>query len=134
VRLLDFGLAKLADAATLTADGMIAGTPSYISPEAWGGKSRTLDHRVDVYGLGVIVFRALSGRLPPPSANVLDICRWATKGERPSLHALRPNLPQAIDAWVKKALAIDPEQRFQSARTLFSALEGILAGRPLAPF
>ena len=134
VRLLDFGLAKLADATTLTADGMIAGTPSYIAPEAWAGKSRVLDQRVDVYGLGVIVFRALSGRLPPPSSNVLDICRWATSGDRPSLHALRPSLPQAIDPWLQKALAIEPEQRFPSARALFSSLEGILAARPAAPF
>lgn len=134
VRLLDFGLAKLIDAATLTSDGMVAGTPSYIAPEAWRGVSKDLDHRIDVYALGVIVFRALSGRLPPPSSDLLEICRWATSGERPSLHALRPSLPAAIDAWVARALAIDPEQRFKSVTDAMLGLSAILAPRPASPF
>lgn len=134
VRLLDFGLAKLLDASTLTTDGMIAGTPSYIAPEAWRGTSKQLDHRIDVYSLGVVVFRALSGKLPPPSSNLLEICRWATSGERPSLHALRSSLPVAIDAWVKRALAILPEQRFQSVAEAFAGLEAILAVRPASPY
>jgi serine/threonine-protein kinase len=134
VRLLDFGLAKLVDASTLTTDGMIAGTPSYIAPEAWRGTSKTLDHRIDVYALGVIVFRALSGRLPPPSSDVLEICNWATTGVRPSLCAQRTSLPASIDPWVQRVLAIDPAQRFQSIREAFAALESILALRPTAPY
>jgi len=134
VRLLDFGLAKMMDASMLTADGMIAGTPSYIAPEAWQGASRKLDHRVDVYALGVLVFRALGGRTPAPHSNLLDICAWATNGERPSLHALRPSLPATIDAWVEKALAISPDDRFQNVRSLFTALEGLLATRAASPF
>jgi len=134
VRLLDFGLAKLLDASTLTTDGMIAGTPSYIAPEAWRGTSKALDHRIDVYSLGVIVFRALSGKLPPPSGDLLEICRWATTGERPSLQALRSSLPAAIDPWLKKALAIFPTERFQSVGEAFAALESVLATRPVAPY
>jgi serine/threonine-protein kinase len=134
VRLLDFGLAKLLDASTLTSDGMIAGTPSYIAPEAWRGTSKTLDHRIDVYALGVIVFRALSGKLPPPSSDVLEICKWATTGERPSLHAQRASLPAAIDPWVQRVLAIDPARRYQSVREAFAALEAILATRPTSPY
>jgi serine/threonine-protein kinase len=134
VRLLDFGLAKLLDAGTLTNDGMIAGTPSYIAPEAWRGTSKNLDHRIDVYALGVIVFRALSAKLPPPSTDVLEICRWATSGPRPSLHAQRASLPAAVDPWIQRALAIDPAARFQSIREAFSALEAILAVRPTAPY
>ena len=134
VRLLDFGLAKMLDASMLTADGMVAGTPSYIAPEAWQGKPQTLDHRIDVYSLGVLVFRALSGRTPASSNNVLDVCAWATTGDRPSLHALRPSLPVAIDPWLQKALAIAPDDRFQSVRSLWTALEGLLATRPASPF
>lgn len=134
VRLLDFGLAKLLDASTLTTDGMIAGTPSYIAPEAWRGTSKALDHRIDVYSFGVIVFRALAGRLPPPSSNLLEICQWATSGERPSLHALRSSVPVAIDPWIDKALAIFPEQRFQSISEAFASLESILVTRPVAPY
>ena len=134
VRLLDFGLAKLADATTMTGDGMIAGTPSYIAPEAWRGASKELDHRIDVYSFGVIVFRALSGRLPPPSSDLLEICRWAMTGERPSLHALRPTLPPGIDAWVQRALAIFPSERFPSIAEAFASLEAILVTRPLSPY
>ncbi|HEX2873222.1 MAG TPA: serine/threonine-protein kinase [Polyangiaceae bacterium] len=134
VRLLDFGLAKLLDATTLTNDGMIAGTPSYIAPEAWRGTSKHLDHRIDVYSLGVIVFRALAGKLPPPSSDLLEICKWATTGPRPSLHALRASLPAAIDPWIQRALAIFPEQRFQSVAEAFANLEAILAVRPTAPY
>jgi eukaryotic-like serine/threonine-protein kinase len=134
IRLLDFGLAKLLDASTLTTEGMIAGTPSYIAPEAWRGVSKALDHRVDVYALGVIVFRALSGKLPPPSSDLLEICQWATTGERPSLHALRSSLPASIDVWVRKALAIFPEQRFQSIAEAFASLEAGLGARPTAPY
>jgi len=134
VRLLDFGLAKLVDASTLTTEGMIAGTPSYIAPEAWRGVSKALDHRIDVYSFGVIVFRALSGRLPPPSSDLLEICRWATAGERPSLHALRSTLPEKIDGWVQQALAIEPERRFANIRDAFASLENVLGARPTAPF
>jgi serine/threonine-protein kinase len=134
VRLLDFGLAKLLDASALTADGMIAGTPSYIAPEAWKGNSRILDHRIDVYSLGILVFRALCGRTPVPKGDVLDVCKWATSGERPSLHALRASLPRSIDAWLEKALAIEPNDRFQSVRALWTALEGLLAERANTPF
>lgn len=134
VRLLDFGLAKLLDASTLTRDGMIAGTPSYIAPEAWRGTSRALDHRIDVYALGVIVFRALSGKLPPPSSDLLEICRWATTGPRPSLHALRASLPAAIDPWIQRALAIEPAERFQSVAEALAALEATLGTRPTAPY
>ncbi len=134
VRLLDFGLAKLVGAGTLTSDGMIAGTPSYIAPEAWNGAPAKIDHRVDVYALGVIVFRALSGKLPPPSSDVHEIYKWATSGARPSLRAQRPSLPAAIDGWSEKALAIFPEQRFQSVKEAFAALESVLVAPPLAPY
>ena len=134
VRLLDFGLAKLLDASALTADGMVAGTPSYIAPEAWKGNPRILDHRIDVYSLGVLIFRALSGRTPTPKGNVLDVCSWAMTGTRPSLHALRPSLPRTVDVWVEKALAIDPEDRFQSVRALWTSLEGLLAERAGSPY
>jgi|SRR6187431_2082435 len=134
VRLLDFGLAKVLDESALTADGMVAGTPSYISPEAWRGISSILDHRIDVYSLGILVFRALSGQTPAPKSDVLDVCRWAMKGQRPSLHALRPSLPRAVDVWVEKALAIEPNDRFQSVRALWTSLEGLIGERANSPF
>lgn len=134
VRLLDFGLAKIMDASTLTADGVVAGTPSYIAPEAWRGAPKTLDHRIDVYSLAVIVFRALSGQVPYKARNLMDMCEWAQRGDRPSLHALRPKLPADIDPWAYRALATDPAQRFQDIRSMWNALEAVLAKPAASPF
>jgi serine/threonine-protein kinase len=129
VRLLDFGLVKVLAATPLTSDGMVAGSPSYIAPEAWRGNPRLLDHRIDVYALGAIVFRALSGRVPFEAESIIEKLQLATTGERPSLYALRPDLPFEIDAWIAQALAIDPERRFHRVRGMWGALKDCLGVR-----
>lgn len=134
VRLLDFGLVKMLDASGLTADGLVAGTPSYIAPEVWEGNPALLDHRIDVYSLGVIVFRALAGRLPHQARNMIDLYHWVQSGERPSLHEARPKLPEALDAWVQKSLETDRDHRFQDVRSQWNALEAVLARAPTVPF
>jgi serine/threonine-protein kinase len=127
VRLLDFGLAKVLGEGTLTETGFVAGTPSYIAPEGWKGDPKLLDHRIDVYSLGVVIFRALAGKLPAPAGGVLDVYKWATLGQRPSLKAHRTSLPDSVDGWVKKALAVDREERFQSVRDLWQGFEKLFA-------
>lgn len=122
VRLLDFGLAKMRDSRPLTRDGMIIGSPSYIAPEVWRGNTRELDHRVDVYSLGAIVFRALGGRVPFPGATIREKLEMVTSGPRPSLYALRPDLPREIDDWVAQVLAIWPDTRFRRMRAMWNAL------------
>ncbi len=134
VRLLDFGLVKLLDEHSLTGEGIVAGSPSYIAPEAWKGDPSALDHRIDIYSLGMIVFRALSGTTPVTSGQVLEILQWATQGKRPSLKAHRPKLPDAIDGWVAKALAANPDERFQDVQTMWATLEGLLNPEPQSPF
>jgi len=134
VRLLDFGLAKVMAASPLTSDGMVAGSPSYIAPEAWRGNPRLLDHRIDVYSLGAIAFRALSGRVPFEAESLIEKFQLATTGERPSLFALRPDLPREIDPWVQQALAIDPDKRFFRVRGMWDALKECLgAAGPQKP-
>ncbi|GMV12969.1 MAG: serine/threonine protein kinase [Polyangiaceae bacterium] len=122
VRLIDFGLAKLDNARPLTRGGMIMGSPSYIAPEVWKGDSRILDHRMDVYSFGAIVFRALGGRVPFDAPNIMDKVELITKAPRPSLFALRDDLPAGIDAWVEQVLAIEPDQRFRKIRAAWNAL------------
>lgn len=135
VRLLDFGLSRTKANSPLTAAGTIMGSPSYIAPEAWEGRPGTLDHRVDVYSLGVIVFRALSGRVPFPGESVREKFISATTAKRPSLHALRPELPPAIDRWVKRALAVDRNRRYATVRTLWEELTTALGvGLPERPY
>jgi serine/threonine-protein kinase len=125
-RLLDFGLAKVLAAAPLTSSGMVAGSPSYIAPEVWKGNPRALDHRIDVYSLGAIVFRALSGAVPFGGNDILEKLHLVTTAERPSLHQLRPDLSPEIDDWTAQVLAIDPDLRFQKVRGMWNALRAIL--------
>jgi eukaryotic-like serine/threonine-protein kinase len=128
VRLLDFGLSRMRSAAPLTAVGMVMGSPSYIPPETWRGNSALIDHRADLYSLAVIVFRALAWRLPFETPSLIEKLKLVTTGERPSVCALRPDLPPTVDVWMKRALAIEPEQRFQSARDFYDALTLALSG------
>jgi serine/threonine-protein kinase len=121
VRLLDFGFAKFTRLRGLTADGMVAGSPSYIAPETWQGKREAIDHRIDVYALGGVLFRCLAGRAPFTSKDLAVLLREVTTAPRPSLLALRPELSPDIDDWVTHALAVDPDQRFQSVTALFRA-------------
>jgi serine/threonine-protein kinase len=127
VRLLDFGLVKdLASSTPLTQEGLVVGSPSYIAPESWQGKPDRVSASADVYALGAVIYRALAGEVPFPAESLIDVVRMSTRGIRPSLHRLRPDLPQAVDAWVARALAIDPKQRHQSVRELWISLVGLL--------
>jgi serine/threonine protein kinase len=122
VRLLDFGLAKDLKAEPLTMEGIVAGSPSYIAPESWLGKSDIIDHRIDVYALGAIVFRALGGEPPFDSRQPIDkLILAVTRGPRPKLRARRPDLPEDVDAWAEQALAIKRDERFPSVRAMWSA-------------
>ena len=130
-RLLDFGLARIKSAAPLTAAGMVMGSPSYIAPESWGGKPAEIDGRADLYSLGVIVFRWLTGNLPFDSPDLIAKMRAVTTAPRPSALAFNPALPPTVDAWVARALAIDPRERFQSGPELRDALAAALQGTAL---
>jgi eukaryotic-like serine/threonine-protein kinase len=132
VRLLDFGLSRMRSAAPITAIGMVMGSPSYIPPETWRGNSSLIDYRADLYSLAVIVFRLLAGRLPFETPSLVKKLELVTTGERPSVCALRPNLPASADDWMRRALAIEPDQRFQSAREFYDALTLALHGSPFA--
>jgi len=126
-RLVDFGLAKDISLDALTRTGMVAGSPAYIAPEAWLGKPRPLDHRVDVYSFGVLLFRVLGGQLPfDPRQPIDQLLIQVTRADRPSLHALRQDLHPTIDDWVTRALAIDRDQRFHSVEALWNFLDIVL--------
>jgi len=125
VRLLDFGLARLKQSAPLTAAGTVMGSPSFMAPEAWQGVSDLIDPRADVYALGVILFRVLSGKLPFAGTSMQEKFLNATTGIRPSLLKLRPDLPAAVDGWVEAALALDRVQRFANVRALWTAFESV---------
>jgi eukaryotic-like serine/threonine-protein kinase len=127
VRLLDFGMVKDLGASTqLTTEGFVVGSPSYIPPEGWYGKSALITHSADVYAMGVLVFRILSGHVPFSGDDLPEVVKLVMRGARPSLRAQRPDLPRGIDSWVEKALAIKPEDRFASVRELWDELNSML--------
>jgi serine/threonine protein kinase len=124
VRLMDFGLAKINGAESLTAAGMIAGSPSYIAPEMWHANG--FDHRADVYSFGAVVYRALAGRTPFRSSSNEELFINVTTGPRPKLSTYRPELPEDIDLWVERALAIDRDKRYAYIPTLWNDLIRVL--------
>lgn len=121
VRLLDFGFARFTRKRRITAQGMVAGSPTHIAPEVWRGEG-DVDHRADVYGLAVVLFRVLGGQVPFPGDDLLKLMRAVIGAKRPSLHALRPDLDPSIDAWAAQALAIDREARFSRVTAAWNAL------------
>lgn len=123
-KVLDFGIAKATNAAlgnsSQTRTGAVLGTPYYMSPEQAEG-NRRVDHRTDLWSLGVIAFECIAGRKPFASDAlgdlILQICVKPIK--KPS--EFEP-VPAAVDEWFAKATQRDPAQRFQSARELTTAL------------
>jgi eukaryotic-like serine/threonine-protein kinase len=134
VRLLDFGLSRMKSAAPLTAAGMVLGSPSYIAPETWSGDSTRLDGRADLFALGVIVFRWLTGQLPFDAPDLMAKMTAVTTGPRPSAVARRPELPASVDVWVKRALAVEPDERFQTGSEFREALAAALRGESLPAY
>jgi eukaryotic-like serine/threonine-protein kinase len=125
VRLLDFGLAKVMSANALTRNGMVAGSPSYIAPEVWRGDPTKLDHRIDVYSLGALIFRVIAGQ-PPFTGTLIELMQSSLTAQRPSLHAKRPELPKEVDAWAQKALAISLDKRYAFVSEMWSDLAKIV--------
>jgi serine/threonine protein kinase len=120
--LTDFGIAKLLhETTTFTREGMLVGTPAYMSPEQWRGEPLTA--RVDIYALGVILFELLMGRVPYSGDTHSAIMYQHLEAVPPSVRAVRQDLPQEIDTIIGTALHKDPAQRYQSALDLVEAFK-----------
>lgn len=132
--LTDFGIAKVLDnrafssgSLDLTRPGISMGTPLYMSPEQW--RSIPVDGRADVYGLGVILFEMLTGRLPFVSETPVGMMHAHVYEAPPPLRSLRPDLPESIERVVVKALAKEPDLRWQTAGELAEAFNIALTGQ-----
>jgi eukaryotic-like serine/threonine-protein kinase len=128
---MDFGLAHDWNAQAATATGSVLGTPPYMSPEQARGEVGRLDRRADVYSLGATLYHLLTGELPIPGANGLELLnRIATQEPRPP-RALNPDIPADLEAIVLKCLEKDRSARYDSAHALAEDLERFLAGEPV---
>ena len=126
--LTDFGIAKLLDTPGLTTTSVIVGTPDYMAPEQIGGQA--VDGRVDIYALGVLVFRALSGRRPFEGGTD-QVLLGHLNGSVPNVSAYTAGLPNGVDAVVQRAMARRPEDRYQTASALAADLRSVAGLPPL---
>ncbi len=118
VRLLDFGLARIKEAETLTAAGDVPGTLAYISPERLKGEAGS--PAADIWGVGVVLWETLAGYHPFWTSSLVETAKAIDEGA-PPLHTVRPDLPKALQAFVDRALSVNPARR-PSARELAEAL------------
>jgi eukaryotic-like serine/threonine-protein kinase len=129
VKLLDFGIAKLlaSGAQSTTRTGVVMGTPQYMSPEQCHG--RAVDHRTDIYAMGVILYQVWTGKLPFSGETFAEVLtkQLTMTPERPSSLAA---VPPRLDALIMRCLAKDPAGRPQSARELGEELTRGFADRP----
>ena len=138
VKVLDFGLAKLVGAEQPqrpmhnTRSGSVFGTPCYMAPEQCEGKFQ-IDHRADIYSLGVILFEMLTGKVPFGGTGFGEIIVKHMTVQPPPARSIVPELSPALDAVLLRALAKDPALRFQSMAELREALldpDGYAASLP----
>ena len=121
VKLVDFGIAKAAGESTsLTSTGTISGTMSYISPEAIEG--RVVDNRSDIYALACTAFHLLSGRPPYTADSLTSLLAAHLSRSVPAITKIAPALPKSVDDVFKKALAKEPNERYQNCMEFASAL------------
>ena len=125
-KILDFGISKVAggEELNLTRTGMVMGTPFYMSPEQARG-DRTLDHRVDIYATGVMMYECLTGRRPFTAANYNALLvQILTTNARPP-HDIRPAVPEGFEDVVAKAMHRERDKRFRNAAEMQKVLMGL---------
>ena len=133
IKVADFGLAKVVkdNDASITQNGMIVGTPYYISPEQAQGQE--LDARSDIYSLGVTFYHMLTGKVPFNADNVVRILLQHISADRPDPRAIRQDVPKSVSGVVRRMMARNPDERYASFDELIIELEGLLESLQSAP-
>jgi eukaryotic-like serine/threonine-protein kinase len=127
VKVTDFGIARSADVSHgLTQTGTVLGTSDYIAPEQASG--RPVSVLSDVYSLGVVIYELLAGEPPYSGDNFLAVAMRHVNDPVPSVAAARPDVPLRLDAALRRAMAKDPDERFDSMSDFVAELESVLDG------
>ena len=130
-RLLDFGIAKLReglDTLNITVEGTTVGTPQYMSPEQAAGEAQ-LDHRVDLYSCGIVLYELITGHVPFRGENMLQtLLMQSTRAPAPFAEAL--GLPESLERLVFKALEKDRNRRYRTAEEFLDACVQYLGALP----
>jgi WD40 repeat protein len=129
-RLVDFGLAKLAERGGPSETGtrQILGTPKYMAPEQAQARREDIGPPADVYGLGVILYEMLAGRAPYDGASDIEVLRQSVEGKPVPPRDLRPDLPRDLEAICLKAMARTTAHRYRTAIDLADDLRRFLDG------
>ncbi|MCC3414063.1 MULTISPECIES: ATP-binding sensor histidine kinase [unclassified Microcoleus] len=125
LKLIDFSIASLLprETQTLMNPNVLEGTLGYLSPEQTGRMNRGIDYRTDFYSLGVTFYELLAGELPFQSHDVMELVHCHIAKQPPSLHEIKPEIPQVLSEIVSKLMAKNAENRYQSALGLKFDLE-----------
>jgi eukaryotic-like serine/threonine-protein kinase len=124
IKITDFGIAKLLDAQGVTSTGQVLGSPAHMAPEQIEGGDVTA--RADVFGLGVLLYECMVGRLPFDGKNPAQVLRRVLDGTFTPPDRARPTVGAQLSRIIEKALAREPEGRYESARALVDALRAEL--------
>jgi eukaryotic-like serine/threonine-protein kinase len=120
LKITDFGIARLSGAGS-TRTGIVLGTPSFMSPEQLEG--RTVTGHSDLFSLGVSLFQLLTGQLPFTADSMTGLMQQIAEAPHPPLRAFRPDLPACVESVIDRALAKNPDARYDSGAHMAAALE-----------
>jgi serine/threonine-protein kinase len=120
LKITDFGIARLSGAGS-TRTGIVLGTPSFMSPEQLEGRS--VNGHSDLFSLGVSLFQLLTGQLPFTADSMTGLMQQIAEAPHPPLRAFRPDLPACVESVVDRALAKNPDARFDSGAQMAAALD-----------
>jgi eukaryotic-like serine/threonine-protein kinase len=120
LKITDFGIARLSGAGS-TRTGIVLGTPSFMSPEQLEG--RTVTGHSDLFSLGVSLFQLLTGQLPFTADSMTGLMQQIAEAPHPPLRAFRPDLPACVESVIDRALAKNPEARYDSGAQMAAALD-----------
>jgi serine/threonine protein kinase len=131
VWLTDFGLAKRADELTLTAAGVLMGTPRYMSPEQAAATRQPIDHRTDIYSLGATLYELATGRPVFESQTPQGVITQILNAEPVAPRLLQGRMPRDLETIILKCLAKEPGRRYQQAKDLADDLRAFLENRTI---
>ncbi|MCI0704487.1 MAG: protein kinase [Planctomycetia bacterium] len=130
VKLLDFGLARpMKDDIHLTGTGAVLGTPAYMSPEQ--GRGLKVDHRCDLFSLGVMLYRLSTGKLPFTGDSMMAVLTSLAVDTPTPVRQLKPDVPEALEAVINRLLEKNPADRFQTAKEVVDAIRAIEHPKPV---